>query len=355
MTDVNYNNNKQVELMLKFLGYHPSSIFLRFFVVSLLSVITIQIIKSTYAVMLPPHDVIRHYDYLIAILFYNILSESYIVMNNTLDKYIPFPANVFKRILAQFILTVLLVTTVAVIAFFCVDILINVSPGPAFYMGISIGLIFTVALASFMLVSRLIYNWMSTQQQLAQVKEEKLRMDYNHLQDQLNPHFLFNNLSVLKSLIIYDRETAVEFTENFTDVYRYVLKSKGRELIKLNKELEFIDSYIGLHKERLGDGLKIDITIDKECLNKHIAPLTLQLLIENAIKHNITSKDMPLNISITANMDKIKVTNTINKKETSYSTHTGLTNLANRYNLLSDQKIIIDETNNTFSVEIPLL
>lgn len=355
MTNQHCDNNKQVEMMLNFLGYRPGAILLRLIVVSLLSISTIQIIKSTYGIPEHAQEMIRHYEYYMAIFFYNLLSESYIVLNNALDKYVPFPKNVFRRIFIQFILTVILVVSVAVIAFLVFDNLVHVSPGPSFYMGISIGLIFIVALASFMLVSRLVYNWMSTQQQLAQVKEEKLKMDYNNLQDQLNPHFLFNNLSVLKSLIIYDKDSAVQFTENFTDVYRYVLKSKGRELVKLHKELEFIDSYIGLHKERLGEGLKIEITSDKEALNKHIAPLTLQLLIENAIKHNISSKEEPLKIKVKATADKIEVYNSINKRESSYSTHTGLSNLKSRYELLSDNSIIIEEKTDSFRVEIPLL
>jgi LytS/YehU family sensor histidine kinase len=187
------------------------------------------------------------------------------------------------------------------------------------------------------------------------MKREKLEMDYNSLQDQINPHFLFNNLSVLKSLIIYNQKSAVKFTEDFTDVYRYVLQSKDKRLVDIKDELAFIDAYLGLHKERLGDGLQIKFLISIDVTDLKIAPLTLQLLVENAIKHNIALKDSPLQINILAEDNYLEVRNNVQLRTTSYSTKTGLDNLLKRYEFLTKQKISIDANAEEFIVRIPLL
>ncbi len=180
-------------------------------------------------------------------------------------------------------------------------------------------------------------------------------MDYNSLQDQLNPHFLFNNLSVLKSLIIYDPDVAVDFTENFTDVYRYVLQSRNKRLVKLNEELQFMKAYYALHKERLGDGLLVETSIPEGETDKEIAPLTGQLLIENAIKHNVTSKETPLKISVAIEDGYLVVSNSLNLRTASYSTKTGLGNLVRRYEMLTEKEIVVQYDDERFEVRVPLL
>ena len=168
-------------------------------------------------------------------------------------------------------------------------------------------------------------------------------------------HFLFNNLSVLKSLIIYDNEKAVNFTQNFTDVYRYVLRSKDLRTVKLEDEIAFIRSYVNLHQERLGKGLKVNVEITPEAFQKQIPPLALQLLVENAIKHNIVTRVLPLHIDIVANKEEICVTNNIQPKQGSYSTETGLKNLVNRYRMLDGNKVRISKNEEKFEVCVPLI
>lgn len=335
-------------------GYKPWAMALRWLAVSLLGIATIQMIKHTIgipAVELP----IENYHYFLAIFFYNLLGELYIALDNVLDGYYPVPESIKKRFFIQLSLSIILVSSVSVMAYTIFNEISHINPGPAFYLGIATGLIFVTTLACFLIVTRLMVKWLGAQKQLTEMKQEKLKMDYTYLQDQLNPHFLFNNLSVLKSLIIYDKKTAVKFTENFTDVYRYVLQSNGKEMVSLDHELEFINSYLDLHKERLGEGLETEITIADEALQKNIAPLTLQLLVENVIKHNIASKDEPLVIKIKADINTITVENMVHKKETSYSTHTGLRNLTTRYKLLTERNVTIEEQNNIFRVAVPLL
>lgn len=216
------------------------------------------------------------------------------------------------------------------------------------------GLIFVAFIIMTAVSLRITAKWVNSQKELEALKQEQLRYDYNALQDQLNPHFLFNNLSVLKSMIMYDQNAAIEFTQNFTDVYRYVLQSREKTTVKLSQELEFIHAYLGLHMERLGDGLKIKISAQKDQINKTIPPLSLQLLVENAIKHNIASADEPLLIEIISEQDKVVVSNNLNLKESSYSTQTGLENLNKRYELLTGIPIEISRSDSQFKVILPL-
>jgi LytS/YehU family sensor histidine kinase len=226
---------------------------------------------------------------------------------------------------------------------------------PAVILGMALGLIFVQVVANSLTMARITRKWLNSQEEIAEMKQEKLEMDYNSLQDQLNPHFLFNNLSVLKSLIIYNPEVAVGFTENFTDVYRYVLQSKNKRLVKLKEEFDFMKAYYALHKERLGDGLLLEYDIAKEELDKEIAPLTVQLLIENAIKHNIASKETPLKLRVVVGNNYLVVINNLNLRTASYSTKTGLGNLVRRYEMLTDKEVVIQYDEEIFEVKVPLL
>ena len=187
------------------------------------------------------------------------------------------------------------------------------------------------------------------------LKQDKLRQDYRALQDQINPHFLFNNLSTLIAVIRQDKEAAIRFAINFSDVYRYVLQSNKHISIELSDEIEFMKAFGALHKERLKDGLTAEINIDEKYHNWHLPPLSLQLLIENAVKHNIATKTSPLKIRVFTANDSLVVWNSINPKKTTYSTNTGLSNLRKRYKILSDKEIVLVHTSTEFRVELPLI
>jgi len=195
----------------------------------------------------------------------------------------------------------------------------------------------------------------AAQREVEDLRQLQMKNDYNALQDQLNPHFLFNNLSVLKSMIQYDQAAAVSFTQNFTDTYRYVLQNRDRSTVPLGEELEFIRSYADLHRERLGEGLRVEYSVDPALNNRRIPPLSLQLLVENAIKHNVVSNEQPLTLKITASDDTISVENNIQHRESSYSTSKGLKNLMARYEFLTERKVTVRDTGSVFIVELPLL
>jgi LytS/YehU family sensor histidine kinase len=218
-----------------------------------------------------------------------------------------------------------------------------------------LGLIFIFMLIVISVALRIIEKWIFSVIQLEELKSMKLKSDYNSLQAQLNPHFLFNNLSVLKSMITFNPESAIHFTQNFTDVYRYVLQSKDKETVKLSKELEFIQAYSSLHKERMGEAFQVVSEVNEADRKKEVPPLALQLLVENAVKHNIAVKEEPLVICIKSNVEKLTVSNNVNLKESAYSEKTGLKNLMERYALLTDKQVKVISGDKKFEVEIPLL
>ena len=297
-------------------------------------------------------------DYVVVVAAFIFLIETQVKIDNVLEQYISVLNKPILRILIQFIFNIALILVVYFLTDWVVPLIDPASQaleGTTFYAAIAVGLIFLTLFANSLSLARSTEKWANAQRKINALEREKMKMDYAMLQDQLNPHFLFNNMSVLKSLIIYDKKAAVAFTENFTDVYRYVLRSKENELIALSEELEFIKAYIGLHQERHGHGLQAQFKIDPEANNQKIAPMTLQLLVENAIKHNIASEELPLNITIEAKAGWLTVANNLQKKTTTYSTKTGLGNLRKRYVLLTGQAIAIDDTENQFKVTVPLI
>ena len=194
-------------------------------------------------------------------------------------------------------------------------------------------------------------------QRAEQIEENSVKARYVALQNQLNPHFLFNSLNTLISEIEYAPRNAVLFTQRLSDVYRYILQSQQLRLVTLESELSFIDSYIFLHKVRLGDCIRIENKVDPENYDLKLPSLTLQLLVENVIKHNIINMDMPMTILIDYDPEdgRILVTNEIRIKPNVVSTGTGLKNLSDRYHLICDQDISIESNTNYFTVKVPVL
>lgn len=189
------------------------------------------------------------------------------------------------------------------------------------------------------------------------LRAESLQSRYDALRNQINPHFLFNSLNALNLQIKENPESAVIYVEQLSSVLRYTLKSSEENLVPLSDEIDFIKSYIQLLKTRYEENLEISININDKYLTGKIPPLSMQLLIENAVKHNIISKASPLKIHIASTEDKsIIVKNNLAPKLTAEErSGTGLTNLAQRYLLASGKEIQIRKDSQTFSVEIPII
>jgi len=192
--------------------------------------------------------------------------------------------------------------------------------------------------------------------QLFGLQEENIISQFETLKSQVNPHFLFNSLNVLSSLIHIDQNKASKFVRQLSKVYRYVLEHKNMDTIVIKDELPFINSYIFLLKTRFDQNLKINISIPEEVKKARIAPMVLQLLLENAIKHNIISRHKPLTITITETNGMLEIVNNLQlKSSTEVSSQTGLNNIRKRYEYLTNKKVIVEEDENEFKVKIPLL
>jgi two-component system LytT family sensor kinase len=195
-------------------------------------------------------------------------------------------------------------------------------------------------------------------QELENYKRISTQAQLQSLKNQINPHFLFNNLSVLSALIPKDVNASLEFVKQFSKVYRYVLNSNDKELMELKDELFFINSYAYLLKTRFGNGLEIKFNINQQNLSAYILPISLQMLVENAIKHNIISKNKPLIVEIES-LDEhfITVKNNIEPKiiDPLESTKIGLSNIIKRYAFLGKNNVEIINDTKSFTVKLPLI
>jgi sensor histidine kinase YesM len=189
----------------------------------------------------------------------------------------------------------------------------------------------------------------------AKLEKEHILSQYEILKNQINPHFLFNSMNILSSLIPRNPQTAVKFTKQFSKVFRTLLELNEELLIPLEQELDFIKSYLFLQKMRFDKSLEIQVRIAKSKLKLNLPPFGLQLLIENAIKHNIISEEMPLNISISNEGDYLKVSNNLQLRGGTSSTGIGLKNLKARYKLLTDAAIILENDGKDYVAKIPLI
>jgi hypothetical protein len=196
-------------------------------------------------------------------------------------------------------------------------------------------------------------HWRRTELAMERFQKENIRSQLDSLKNHLDPHFLFNNLNILASLIDKNKEASKEFVHRFAEVYRSLLKSKADDLILLSEEMKFIESYIYLIKTRFEENILFKI--DVRSYDKMLPPLTIQMLIENAIKHNIITEKEPLVISITENDSELIVSNTLNRMPLETSSGTGISNIRKRYSHFTEKPVEVSDENGKFEVRIPLL
>ena len=190
----------------------------------------------------------------------------------------------------------------------------------------------------------------------AELERQNVESQLEGLRNQVNPHFLFNSLNTLIYLIPEDSDKAVRFVQQLSKVYRYVLESRESKMIPLSDELDFLKSYIYLLKERFGDNLVVDIRNLEEKKETGIVPLTLQMLFENAIKHNVISTGKPLCIEVFAENGHLVVRNNLQKKnQVMDSTGVGLQNIKDRYRMLTDRDVEVITSQQYYTVVLPVI
>lgn len=296
--------------------------------------------------------------FVLSVIGFNLISEGNIVINRILDKKAPWFFRIRQRTRQQLLWSVIWSVMVAGICFLALPS--HVYEEENFFrtsvLVITFGFIFVLIFNSSLFLQSAVLNWKQSVLEVEALKQAKLQSDYKVLQNQLNPHFLFNSFSTLISEIHYNPEQAAVFTQKLADVYRYLLQKRNDMTVPLREELAFLENFIFLHKSRMGDTLIIENRIDDDMKGYQIPPLSLQMLIENAIKHNRASTKTPLHITLESNEEgELTICNNLQPKNNVYSTGTGLENVSRRYKMLSGKDIKAVETLDSYCITLPLL
>ena len=208
-------------------------------------------------------------------------------------------------------------------------------------------------------IYRVIYSIHKKQE--GKVNEQKIiagtaSAKFETLKNQIDPHFLFNSLNVLSSLIEENPESAQRFTTSLSKVYRYVLEQKDKDLVPIEEEMAFAKTYMNLLQMRFENSLTYEVLVDNFHIESKVVPLSLQLLLENAVKHNIISEQKPLHIKIYIEKDDLVIQNNFQKKAVMQDGQgVGIQNIVSRYDIITDRKVTIEQNENTFTVKLPIL
>lgn len=299
-----------------------------------------------------------------------LISLSSVLIHRGLNSFLPWIEKPVVRLTIEIVLTIASVIILIFIQMVFISYLIegksnneDLDSG-GYWQWFTISIFIALAVSAIRTGDYLITNWKNaaleaTEHRLksAQHRQAAAEAELQALKMQLDPHFVFNNLSVLSELILEDQQLGYEYSENFSKVYRYLLLYSRKDLISLEEELKFLRAYIFLLKHRAGDGISFYIDIKESDLNLLLPPLTLQLLIENAMKHNKLLKSNPLIIEIrSGNKKDVIVSNSLIPMEVGgMSPGLGLKNILQRYALLSGVQPVIDKTEHQFIVSVPLL
>jgi two-component system, LytTR family, sensor kinase len=285
-------------------------------------------------------------------------------LSRFLDKRIPFHKQVVKRIVVQIILSLLIIAPI-----FAALVYFNRQSLPLYATPQFMAIIFVVFTIFVVLINFIFYQqyffgqWQQSvlenadlQVQTAKLEKEKTMMQYHHLKNQVNPHFLFNTLTSLDGLIKSNAPLASDFVQHLSKVYRYVLEHKEHEVVSVQEEVNFMEHYVSLLTIRYKGALKIMIDISNTAKDKGIVMVTLQMLIDNAIKHNVLQSTSPLEIRIHDQDGYLHIRNNKQlKRQIELSSKQGLSQLHQLYAYLSDRPVLIKDETDFFEVNLPLL
>ena len=311
----------------------------------------------------PPGAVAAHYLPLLFALWLIIVAQWLGIVFVVRRSWRQFPAlgQVRARLLVSFLCSVVWVAPLMMLAAYLMESVLPAVPY-RFAPGLAAQYLFSACILCFTVIgaTEAIYyhtRLLSTQQENATLQRLHLLTRYDSLRPQVNPHFLFNSLNTLSSLIAIDPPRAESFVQEMSTVYRYLLQSNRDDLVSLGKELKFISSYLHMLLTRFGQGLRITVDVPSQYHALQLPPLTLQLLVENAVKHNEVSSENPLCIRIFIDgEDRLLIVNNLQKKIVpAPSDRIGLTNIMTKYRLLGLPEVEVLETEADFSVALPLV
>lgn len=197
-------------------------------------------------------------------------------------------------------------------------------------------------------------QWKYNFSKSTRLEKDNIEAKYETLKSQVNPHFIFNSLNSLISMVD-DNPKAKDYIQNLSEFLRYVIKVRERELVLVREELSVMTKYLSLQQSRFGENLKVNVNVPEQTYHYSVPPLVLQMLVENCIKHNVISKEKPLTISIYKDNEHLVVENTLQPKPEVASTGLGLTNITERYAFFTSREVIIESVSGKFKVAVPLL
>lgn len=306
------------------------------------------------------YDILQSYEwYLSAVILTVLFTEIVFLLNGWLNRVAAWRQNPQKRMIIQglthMVIGLLVFSGLRLLYVFLFSsrtfILLSDELLIASYI---IGAVIVLNLIDFGAI--LINQWRYSLAEAEKYKKESAEFEFEMLQAQINPHFLFNSLNTLSSLVYEDADRSAEFIRKLSDVYRHVLESRHKDLITIKEELSFIQSFVFLLELRFDKKLKVNISILPDTMDRRIAPLTLQMLIENAVKHNIVSARKPLEVRVYSDKQHIIVENELQPKmERVNGNRMGLKNIENRYLALCGQGIDIRNEDQKFTVKVPLI
>lgn len=294
-------------------------------------------------------------------------------INKKLNNYYPFERSPMVRISLQIIISLLIISPLVIVSLVLVNShghhFINEQIGEMATNKAFQGVMMMIVLVVIFMFNFAFYtfhffeHWQKTinekatlEVQAADLEREKSQVMYHQLKNQVNPHYLFNTLTSLEALIHSDPDLASEFVQHMAKVYRYVLRHKESEVVNLYEEVDFIEHYIRLLKIRYAEGLNVEMNLSDDALEKGIVMVTLQMLIDNAIKHNSVQSQKPLLVTITDDDGYIVVRNNKQeRKQIQTSNGTGLQQLRDLYGYLTDDQIYIEDEDGQYTIKLPLL
>jgi two-component system, LytTR family, sensor kinase len=285
-------------------------------------------------------------------------------LNHKLEKRVPFEEGPIQRMFIQVMLTLLIVSPIAVTGITFARPYLPAFVNMQFLAIMIVLFVLMIFLFNFSFYAGYFFkNWQKSLEEkgkleleAVELEKEKSKLQYHQLRNQVNPHYLFNMLSSLDGLIQTQPELASEFVRHMAKVYRYVLQHKENEVVNLQEELEFLEHYIQLLKVRYKESLAIHCNISEPSKECGIVMVTLQMLIDNAIKHNVLQTLLPLKIVIWDEAGYLCIHNNKQlRKQIETSNNEGLKQLKQLYSFLTDKQIIIENTEDHFTVKIPLL
>jgi two-component system LytT family sensor kinase len=295
--------------------------------------------------------------FLLATLGMYIISESNFWTYYFLNKILPWERNSIKRLSFQLVFALVFTIIASIIIRPILFLVHEKTDSPTIDNLVVLTTAITILLSVIFLGIFVFQRMRESLIETEELKRENLVAQNQALRQQVDPHFLFNGLNTLTILIAEDKELAIDFVRRLSKVYRYVLQSKELDLIDLKTELEFVQDYVFAFKMRFGEHFQINIEIPDNCLSLKIPPLTLQILVENAVKHNVISKEHPLHIHIGTEGNSLAVVrNTLQPKPATISpTHIGLNNILTRYRFVSEGIVEVLEGEKEFIVKLPLI